>query len=163
MKKTSFTATLLLAILSLTTSLILSACGGPLGPLGGGKLSGEEATLPNGDWSFAQGIEVVQLETQPADPQSINIWIGVLDDQLYLPTSLILGEEDPAERGWVQQVTANPSIRLRVNGVVYPAQAQRVSDAALIAQVKSFMLQKYEEEATPQSDKAWIYRIDPRP
>ena len=146
--------------LVLTVSLILSACGGPLGPLAGGELSGEEASPTNGDWSFAKDVEVIQLETRPSEPHSINIWTGVLDKQLYLPSSLISGDENPAERGWVQHVTADPSVRLRIDGRVYTAQAVRVTNPALIAQIKSLILVKYEEEATPHSNNAWIYRID---
>jgi hypothetical protein len=145
----------------LTISIVLLAgCGGPLGPFGGGKLSGDEHKRSVDSWAFAADIEVIQLETNPSDPESINIWLGVVDDKLYLPSSLILGEENPAQRGWVKNVLADPHVRLRINDTVYPATAVRVTDPELEERIKSQMLKKYGEESTAQSDAAWIFRID---
>lgn len=142
-------------------ALCLGACSDPLGPFAGGALSGPEADAPN-SWAFARDIEVIQLETRPSDPHSVNTWIGVVDDALYVPTSLILGEEDPAQRSWVQHVQADPNVRLRIDGTVFNAMAVRVTDEALIARVKTVLLAKYEEQATEHSDRAWLFRMEGR-
>lgn len=137
-------------------------CGGPLGPFAGGKLSGDEVTAPVTSWAFAENAEVIQLETQPSAPHSINIWSAVVEDQLYVPTSLILGQENPTERDWVQHVSDNPAVRVRIDGNIYRANAARVSDPARITGIKSVLLAKYEEEATEHSDQAWIFELQPR-
>lgn len=140
---------------------LIASCGGPIGPLSGGALSGESAPAPS-DWGFARDVETAQLETRPQDPYSVNIWIGVLDGALYVPTSLILGDERPTERAWVQHVEADPEVRIRIDGKIYAGQARRVQNPDIVSAVKALMLAKYEEEATPHSDGAWVYEITAR-
>ena len=141
--------------------LTCAGCGGPLGPLSGGALSGDEAPLP-AEWTFASEIEQVQLETRPADPYSVNTWIGVVGGNLYIPTSLILGEEDPGQRAWVQHVQSDPNVRLRIEEKVYALKAIRVEDEATINNVKTSLLAKYGEEPTEHSDRAWVYQLTTR-
>ena len=145
----------------LCCTLCCSACSDPLGPFAGGALSGPEAETPD-SWAFATDIEVIQLETRPDDPHSVNTWIGVVDDALYIPTSLIMGEEDPGQRAWVQHVQANPAVRLRMDGSIYNATAVRVTDESTIAQVKTALLAKYDEAATEHSNRAWVFRMEGR-
>ena len=139
-----------------------TACSGPLGPFPGGELSGTENTIPVSDWTFAKDIEVIQLETNPQDPHSVNTWIGVVDNQLYIPTSLILGAEDPSERAWVNNVLADPSVRLRIADVVYAATLEQVDDPALAAGIKQVLLDKYAEEKTVQVANAWVFEVKAR-
>jgi hypothetical protein len=82
--------------------LVLSfACGGPVGPVPGGALSGSVKPAP-ADWSFVELVEQVQLETKPAAPHSVNTWIGTSAGALYLPTSMIRGPKLPTERDiWI--------------------------------------------------------------
>ena len=140
----------------------LQACGGPLGPFPGGILSGTEHTDQVESWSFATNVEVAQLESQPADPHSINVWVGVVDDQLYIPSSLIFGAENPQEREWVRYVLADPRIRLRIEDRVYSLNLERVLDEDTITQVKNVLLAKYAEETTEQTDQAWVFRVSNR-
>jgi hypothetical protein len=138
------------------------ACSGPLGPLPGGKLSGKEQTAAVTDWEFAADIEVVQLETNPLEPHSVNTWIGVVDKKLYIPSSLILGAEYPTEREWVNNVVADPNVRIRIADDIYPATLTRVEDQALAARVKQVMLDKYQEEHTEQVTNAWVFEAQSR-
>ena len=134
-----------------------------MGPLAGGALSGTEAELPK-DATILAPLESWQLETSSADgsPYSVNVWTGVLDGTLYLPTSLILGAENPEERAWVQNVERNPRIRLRSEGTVYQGELERVDDEQRANAVKEIILFKYEAEASAHSDAAWIYQVRPR-
>ena len=151
----------LLATCLVCLSLISSGCGGPLGPFSGGALSGDEAPLPS-NWTAVSDVEQVQLETRPTDPYSVNTWIGVVDGNLYIPTSLIMGDKDPAQRAWVQHVQDNPHIRLRVGDNIYPLKATRILDSDAVDKVKRALLLKYGEESTPHSDQAWIYSLTAR-
>lgn len=144
-------------------SLVITACGGPLGPIAGGTLSGQEyeGEEPNWDTLMAD-IENIQLESNPADPYSVNVWGAGHGDALYVPTSLILGSDNPVERDWVANVMQNPNVRLRIDGTIYSRSAIRVTDEAVIKDVRSHLMAKHGEDEDEHSDKAWIFRMDPR-
>ena len=141
--------------------LLVSVACGPLGPISGGRLRGPVEPPPP-DWSAAAEADTVQLETRPGDPYSVNVWCGVLDGRLYVPTSLILGPDDPTEREWVRNVTRDPRVRLRVDGTVYELVAVRVEDPAEVLAARTLLLAKYETEPDDHSGKAWIFRLEPR-
>ncbi len=152
-----------IATLLLTLGLLCSACGGPLGPMAGGTLSGPEHSGDEPDWdALLNEIENIQIESNPADPYSVNVWATGHSGALYVPTSLILGPDDPTERTWVNNVVQNPSVRLRIDGTVYPRTAVRVTDEELVATVRSLLMAKYQEDEDEHSSKAWIFRMDPR-
>jgi hypothetical protein len=149
-----------LGIISL--ALFSIACGGPLGPMAGGKLRGDTHTGPVADWAFAKEVKTVQLETNPVSPHSVNTWIGVVNGHAYIPTSLILGPDDPTERKWVANVVADPAIRVRIEGVVFDLEAVKVEDQREREEVRSAMMTKYEAEPDPHSANAWIFRLEDR-
>jgi len=144
--------------------LLASACVacGPIGPVAGGRLRGtpHEGNLPS--WEFVADVETVQLETGPDDPYSVNTWIGSYEGGLYVPTSLILGADDPTEREWVRNVEADPRVRLRIDGTVYELQARRVEDEATLEAVRASLLAKYDSEADDHAERAWIYELGAR-
>lgn len=148
-------------ILALSVALLLAACG-PLGPFPGGRLSGDLEREPVTDWSFLDAHETVQLETRPDDPYSLNIWIARHGGEAYISTSLILGEENPAERAWVQHVTEDPRVRLRIGGTLYERRAVRVVDPDEAAAGLAALLAKYEVDPGERSERAWVFRLDAR-
>ncbi len=80
----------------------------------GGALSGEVVTEPVDDWSFVSDA-FVALETRPDDPYSVDLNYIVQDGKLYL---------DPAEgRRWFEFLKADPDVRVRFDGKVYPVTA----------------------------------------
>ena len=145
----------------LASLLLVGACG-PIGPIPGGALRGpvHEGEAP--DWAFVADVENVQLESRPDDPYSVNVWCGEVDGRLYVPTSLILGPDDPNERSWVRNVIESPDVRLRIDGTVYELRAVRVDDQAERERVRSALLAKYEVEADAHAEQAWIFRMEPR-
>ncbi len=149
----------LIYIVSIILVFGVAACSGPVGPFAGGALSGEPHSGPVSDWSFAADVETVQLETNPDSPHSVNTWIGVINGQAYIPTSLILGAENPQEREWVQNISANDTARLRIEGTVYNVRLQRVQADTEKEQARQMLMIKYAEEATDHSNAAWIYRV----
>ena len=98
---------------TLVVSLALG-CASPFLGLPGGALTGELVTEPVDDWSFADDL-FVHLETRPSDPYSVELNYIVLDGQLYI---------DPAEgKAWLDHIRADPRVRVRFDGKVYPATA----------------------------------------
>lgn len=142
-------------------SLALLACGGPLGPLPGGALSGE-VKPPPADWSFVADVKQAQLETNPAKPRSVNVWLGVWQSGLYVTSSMIRGPKRPTERAWVRDVGLDPLVRMRIEGVVYELRAVRVEDPATVAAVRSTFEKKYALDALEPGREVWVFRLDPR-
>ncbi len=134
---------------------------GPIGPLPGGRLSGSVSGAVE-DWSFVDDVETVQLETRPDDPHSVNTWIGRLGGTLYLPTSLILGADDPEERTWVRNALADPRVRVRIDGTLYGFEATRVDDPDEREAARAMLLAKYDVESDDHATRAWIFRLSPR-
>jgi hypothetical protein len=139
------------------------ACG-PIGPVPGGRLSGEVGAVDVRDWSSSSGTETAQIETRPTDPHSVNTWFVAIGKDLYVPTSMILGPVDPTERGWVGHVQQDPRVRIRLDGVVYERTATRVSEPAELAAARSALEEKYELDPADRDPErqVWIFRMDPR-
>ena len=97
--------------IALALSMLLWGCRGPVVLLPGGALEGATAPPPT-DWSFTDKIEVVQLETQPADPYSVNIWAIALDKGLYVHSG-------SSHTAWVEKMEADPRVRIKANESVY--------------------------------------------
>ena len=111
----------LILIFSLLTALLappLSGCRGPLVLLPGGALQGEKAEAP-ANWSFTNEIEVIQLETNPSEPYSVNLWVIGLGQDLYVHAGTSRAQ-------WIENMEANPRVRLQVNDSIYELVASRV-------------------------------------
>ena len=113
-------------------------CGGPMLMLPGGELRGEVVTEPVDDWSFVTDA-FVDLETRPEDPYSVELNYFVRDGKLYV---------DPAEgRAWLDHIRADPRVRVRFDGKIYPLKAVLVEDPA---ELEGFDPDRF------------VYRLDPR-
>jgi hypothetical protein len=141
----------------LLVALLLGALGcEPMGPIPGGRLSGEVASGPDPDWSFTGAIETVKLETRPSDPYSVTTWVVDHDGSLYVPT------RNPDSRRWVRYVTADPAVRIRVGDRIYERRAVRVTDAAELDAVADALIAKYQIERPAPDEPVALFRLDPR-
>ena len=123
----------------LAVVLVIAACGGPLGPIPGGRLSGEVWSEPVSDWSFASEYRFLALETRPDDPYSVELNFFVRDGQLFV---------DPAEgRRWFDHLRADPNVRARLGDTVYRLHAVLVGRPG---EVEGFDPERY------------VYRLDSR-
>jgi len=145
----------------IATLFVLALCVacGPIGPFSGGHLSGDEAGWP-ADWNSAADVTEIQLETGLEDPHSVNLWIVVVDDEAYIATSLLIGSEVPEEREWVRNVDADPRVRVRVDGIIYPARLETVvKDPALKVRILEAYQSKYPEMDELRGNAARFYKI----
>ena len=116
-------AKLLISVISL---VLLSGCDGPFWQFPGGALAGTEQPLAGANIPAEGGV--LQLETDPADPYSVNVGFRTINGSMYI---------DPApERGWYQRIKADPAVRLRLedDANVYLATAAVVTDAEILSQ-----------------------------
>ncbi len=101
--------------------LALAACGGPIGIIPGGALSGEEATASSWSEVVTESGTLV-LETRPQDPYSVHVGYVFRDGNIYI---------DPAEeRNWYHNIQDDPSVRVRFGDRIYRARAVAVTDPA---------------------------------
>ena len=142
-------------IFPLFISGFVLACGGPLGLLPGGKLAGP-VEPPPADWSAAGEYGHIELETRPEDPYSVNIAYTVMDGQLY-------ANAGDTETQWVQNIADDPRVLIRMDDVLYPLMAERVTDADEIARFgKAWTSQGYFYRDPAELGEVWVYRLLPR-
>lgn len=141
-------------IIALLCTFLLSACGGPIGPIAGGSLEGELTPWPN-DWSIAEDCENVLLETNPAKPYSVTIW-GVGDQQNFYVAA------GKRSNRWAQNIEQNPQVILDVDGKLYAAKAQRVVENVLFEKIRRGFVVKYDIDPDPDfKQKGAVYRLVP--
>jgi hypothetical protein len=115
-----------------------AGCSGPFLIFPGGELAGEVVTEPATGWSFVSD-RFVDLETRPDDPYSVELNYFVVDGQLYI---------DPAEgRKWLGHIRADPRVRVRFGGKIYPLEAVLVGQPG---ELEGFDPDRF------------VYRLDPR-
>lgn len=149
-------------LLALGLPVLLGA--GPCGPITGGRLSPDLAPAPPAaDWSFTDEVSTIQVETKPGDPLSVTTWCFTDGPNLYVPSR---GAE---EKAWVQNVLADPRVRLRIGDSVYDMRAARVTDEAELRRIVPLLLAKYSMARwTMDPDPAanpdtWYFRMAPPP
>ncbi len=142
----------LLRLIAILLMLSTLGCNGPFVLLPGGKLDGSPLPTPD-NWTFAGDYGTVQLETHPEDPYSVNIAYTVMNGRLYINAG-------DTETQWVQHMTANALVRLRLEGSLYDLRADRVTDDAEIAEFgKAWTDQSIFRRDPAELDEVWVYRL----
>ena len=101
-------------VVATSVLLVGVGCGGPFLVFPGNQLRGEVVSEPVDDWSFVTDL-FVDLEVRPEDPYSVELNYIVKDGKLYI---------DPAEgRTWLDYIRADPRVRARFGGRIYPLTA----------------------------------------
>lgn len=137
--------------ITFTLAVLLASCGGePMVMIPGGKLAGE-VSEPAATWNVP---EVIQVETRPSDPYSINIWGVGIGPDLYIATS---GDGTT----WSGYVNEDPSVRVRVGETLHALTAVTVTDPEERARVSAAFVTKYEVDADDNwVEKGLILRFD---
>jgi hypothetical protein len=143
----------LVAALVFTSSI--PGCSGPTVLLPGGALDGKTTEAP-ADWSFTDAVSTIQLETQPADPYSVNIWVIALGPNLYVHAG--------ANRStWVEHMEADPNVRLRVGDAIYELTAARVTEQGELDRFADAYERKYDRRPRNENvAEVYLYRLSAR-
>ena len=145
----------MIRILIFLSTLILVSCE-PMGPIPGGQLTGEAKAVPD-NWSAFSEVELVQLETRPDDPYSLNIWGVGLGRDYYIASG------GGGESNWVDHIIDNPDVRLRIENKLFELKAVRITDEEELAEVLKRYKEKYDMEAQgADAAQAWLFRLDRR-
>lgn len=146
---------LLFSILLLTLSTLLAGCDEPFIVMAGGALTGETDDPPL-DWTPLNEVEVVQLETRPEDPYSVNVWMIARGKNIYVATGT-------GETRWTRNIAENPDVRLRVDGKIYALEATRVTDETEKIDIGNEYVKKYGvDDDDNWVDEGQLYRLDRR-
>ena len=132
-------------------------CGEPMMMLPGGALSGTLEPPPS-DWKFSDVTKVVQLETRPDDPYSVNIW-GVAVGHRFL-----IGSGSGMENAWARHIDEDPNVRLRVGTSLYELRAVMSKDPTDRERFLEAVTKKYDEfdPEEERSSESVIYQLEPR-
>lgn len=131
---------------------LLAGCDDPTFLLPGSALSGDIHATP-ANWNFASDVGTVQLETNPAEPYSVNIEGVVIDERLYAYAGA-------TRTTWAANMEANPDVRYRLNGDVYELRAVRIEDKAAIASFGETWTAKSRFMKDPtQFEEVWLFEL----
>lgn len=145
-------AAVLCRSLVLLVTVLCLGCNGPLFLLPGGSLNGETKPAPD-DWSFAGDSGTLQLETNPAEPYSVNLAYTIVGGRLYLNAG-------DTETQWVKNMALNPDVKLRVDGTLYELRAERVTDESEIeAFGEAWTSQSFFRRDPRGLEEVWIYTL----
>jgi hypothetical protein len=133
--------------------LLLSGC--DLIPFSSGELSGN-LTAPPADWTEVASKEVIELETNPAEPYSVKLWIIGIGPDLYVHAG--------ANRAaWVEHIEQDASVRLRIDESLYELRAVRVESQEEFGEFAVVYAEKYGNRPRNENvDEAYLFRLLPR-
>ncbi len=132
----------------------------------GGFLFGERASEAVTDWSFANWVELCQLQIWAGiRPHSINLnCMSTAQGELYLSCSVC------DTKYWASKVNENEPAVLRLDGIVYPVTLNRETDAAAMDRAwaaRALKLQQQGGAANPvppadtqRGERWWTFRVN---
>ncbi len=90
-------------------------------PFSSGKLEGI-VTNPPSDWSLVLNQEIIQIETNPETPYSVNLWIVNIDNTPHIFSGDNLSQ-------WAENILENDQVKLKIGENIYPLRGERVVKA----------------------------------
>ena len=140
-------------IILICSALLLAGC--DLIPFSGGPLQGTLTPAP-ADWTQAASADVIQLESNPAEPYSVKLWIIGAGPLLYVHAG--------ANRAtWVEHIEADANVRLLIDDALYELRAERVITQSEFNSFSDTYEVKYGNRPRNESvAEAYLYRLLPR-
>jgi hypothetical protein len=149
----------LVALLVVAAVVARIVIDGPIGPIAGGRLGGEEQPAPM-EWGFSDDHSTIAVEVRPDDPHSVTTICFVANGELYVPAS------DGAEKQWTKMALADPRARVGIGDLVYPVRLVRVEDPDELERAFQAAAAKYPglaERAGGQiPEDMWVFRAERR-
>ncbi|MFT4563340.1 MAG: hypothetical protein ACI9BW_003094 [Gammaproteobacteria bacterium] len=139
-------------LLFLALIILLTGCD-PVFILPGGKLGGDLSAVPD-SWPAIDDVKTIQLETNVQDPYSVNIWAITLGSIVYVHA----GDNRST---WVENMEADPNVRIRVDGKLFELKASRVTSADEFKTFSDAYEKKY--GSRPRNEnvaEAYLFRLE---
>ncbi|MGE3842281.1 MAG: nitroreductase/quinone reductase family protein [Vicinamibacterales bacterium] len=121
-------------------------------------VTGTVVSTPVSDWSFANEVPNIHLQTNTwyLLPHSVTINCYAKDGQLYLVSVYPAG----TPRGWVDNVRRDPRVRIKMGQDLYDRTVAPVTDEAEMRAVLAFREQKNPNLKAPQDlATARVFRV----
>jgi hypothetical protein len=133
---------------------------GPIGPLAGGELTGNQQPAPE-DWNFTNTQMTIAVEVGQEDPHSVTVICFQVNDDLYIPA------QDGADKDWPKMAIADGRAKVKIDKDLYPVRLVRVEDVAEREAAFESASEKYPQIAERASeglpDSVWLFRAERRP
>ena len=153
MKSRNIFGLCLASLVVLMAVLIGTRTIGPVIGFPGGPLNGVVKQVPAG-WPTAIQESTIQLETNPEDPYSVNLWGVIAGSHFYIATK-------PEGTAWSKNIDVDSRVRLGVGESIYALSAVRIDDESEISNVHEAYVKKYEVDPKEIILTAvLIYRLD---
>src|ERR1700722_8329537 len=125
-------------------------------------LKGDLVTTPVADWSFANRIPTIKVQTRTwyLLPHSVTTGCVVYHGQLYL-NSLVVPRAPryPLGRQWNQNVARDPHVRLKIGNQLFDRTVSHVTDPSEIAAVTQRENEKYPSYNGPEGSIFNVFRV----
>lgn len=142
-------------IVGLLASLLAFAGCADYLPTASGELEGTVTPAP-ASWTNVAQQEIIQLETQPAEPYSVNLWVIGESERLYV----FAGDNYTT---WVEHIDADPRVRIKMGGAIYLLRATRVTDAQEFEWFAQAWDKKYGHRPVNEKvGETYLMRLQPR-
>jgi hypothetical protein len=148
-------------LLGITAFLVSRLADGPVSILAGGPFtSGELVEVVPDDWSFVTDVDEIELQLLEP-PRSRITWVVVHRGRAYVPCGFL---DVPLWKQWPHEAERDGRALLRLDGRLYPVQAERVTDLELHAELGKLSAAKYGfgTGEPPDPDQVWFFRLSPR-
>ena len=134
-------------------TLLLAGC--EYIPFSGGQLQGKITPLP-AQWTDVASPNVIELETNPASPYSIKLWIIGDGPNLYVHAG--------ANRAtWVAHIESDPNVRVLIEEALYELHAERVASQSEFDAFSDLYETKYGNRPRNENvNEAYLFRLLPR-
>ena len=137
---------------------------GPIAIFAGGPLeSGELATGPEPDWSFARDIDTVELQLV-TPPRSRTTWILEHEGKIYVPCGYMNTSFGRLWKKWPFEAEADDRGIVRIEGKRYERRLVRITGLELSDVLMKEIQRKY--GVTPARDSVesgslWLFQLGP--
>ena len=124
-------------------------------PFSSGELEGTATPIP-ASWTNTATADVIELETNPAAPYSVKLWIVGDGPNLWVHAG--------ANRAtWVEHMEVDPRTRVLIDDALYELRAQRVTNQQEFDAFSDLYETKYgRRPRNENAGEAYLFRLLPR-
>ena len=135
--------------------MLLSACSSDMLPFSSDALEGT-VTVPPDNWTQVASQEIIQLETNPADPYSVNLWIIGEDENLF-----VFAGGNRAT--WIEHIEKDANVRLKIGNNIYELKAARETDPEVMQWFAGKWDEKYGRRPRNENvEEAYLIKLTKR-
>ncbi len=149
----------------ITAAAKQSSADGPNRVFSGGPLtSGELYTGAEPDWRFLSDVPTLELQLLNP-PESRRIWVAEVRGKMYVWSGYMNSFFGKIWKTWPGQAVADGRAVVRIQGVRYERQLQRIQTGEILDEIAAVISAKYPSQATRaviESGDLWIFEAAPR-